>query len=293
MAVSAATVAAARDALGTCRLCPRDCSVDRTASSAGAFCRLDDRAWVYKELLSLGEEPAISPTWLIDIGGCSLRCLFCSEWQHVVRPLDHGAEVLDPAWFARAHARRVGQGAKTISFAGGDPTPSLPAIVAALHGVAEPLPVVWNCNAAVGEIALHLLADVVSVWSLDAKFGNAACAERLAGVRGFDLQAELRRTFGQAGKTAPAGGLPTLIVRHLLMPGHFACCTQPMLHLIADALPAAHAVVNLMTMFVPPDDARLVRHRPELQRWNRPDAVDTAVRYAQMLLGDRLIVDGR
>ncbi len=296
MAVGAAAVQAAQQALRSCRLCPRDCGVDRTVSNAGAFCRLDARAWVYKELLSLGEEPAITPTWLIDLGGCSLRCLFCSEWQHVVRPHDYGAEVLDPDWFFHVHARRVEQGARSISFVGGDPTPSLPAIFAALHAVPDALPVVWNCNAMVGDRALGLLRDVVAVWSLDAKFGNPRCAEQLAGVRGFDADRELRRTIAVALAAPTHAGLPSLIVRHLLMPAHLACCTEPVLRtlaqLLADVAPD-HAQVNVMTTFVPTGPRAAQTRLPELGRWNAPEAIEQAVQLARGLLGARLLVDGR
>ncbi len=281
----------AQTALRDCRLCPRDCRVDRNQGRSGAFCRLDGRAWVYKELLSLGEEPAISPTMLVDLGGCSLRCLFCSEWEHVVQPERHGAVELSGAWLAARIAKRKTQGARTLSFVGGDPTPSLPAVLAALQECRDPLPIVWNCNGLLSPQAAELLDGLVATWVIDHKFGNPACAARLAGVRGFDYAELVERSFQLAGQTPMQSGLPTLVVRHLLMPGHLECCTRPLLHELAARLPAG-SFLNLMTAYVPPAASRPIRRRPELAQWNDSTQVAVALALARALLDGRLLVDG-
>lgn len=288
--------AEAQLALRACRLCPRDCGVDRSAGSQGAFCRLDQRAWVYKELLSLGEEPAISPTMLVDLGGCSLRCLFCTEWQHVVQPMGHGAVVLEPDWLAAQMARRKAQGARTISFVGGDPTVSVAGVLVALAACRDPLPVVWNANAMASDQSLRLLHGVVATWVLDAKFGNPQCAASLAGVRGFDVDAELERALAAAEGTRPTPGLPRAILRHLLMPGHLPCCTEPVLRGLAARLQHAPSdiLVNLMTGYVPTGPAlQRPRRAAELAGWLSAAETAHAVSVAKRLLGPRLRVDGQ
>lgn len=287
----------ANAALRDCRLCPRLCRSDRTRGPAGSFCKLGAEAWVYKELLSVGEEPAIGPTWLIDLGGCSLRCLYCSEWAHVVHPQRGDVQRLEPAWFAARHARRVAQGAQTVSFVGGDPTPSAVAVLYALAAVPEPLPVVWNCNGLLAPQAAEILRDVVAVWSIDSKFGNQRCAQQVAGARGFDAVAETATAIGMALRQPQVGRLPKLIVRHLLMPGHLDCCTRPVLAELAELLagvPGDQAVVNLMTMYVPPSDRRgQLPNAPELGRWSSSDEVATAQSYGRQVVGAWLAVDGR
>lgn len=254
-------LARARASLRACRLCPRACGVDRTIGKSGAFCRLGADASVYRELLSVGEEPAISPTWLIDLGGCSLRCLFCSEWQHVTQPRAEPARPLTAAWFVAQLAKRKRQGARTISFAGGDPTVSLVALLEALAQVPDEawLPVVWNCNGWLSDEALELLAPVVSTWLVDVKFGNPQCAQQLAGVDGWLNEREVARTLA----FARARGLR---VRHLAMPGHLACCTQPVLREMRANYPEIE--LNVMTHYLPLGPARsgLLRRAPELAR---------------------------
>lgn len=287
--------ALAHEALAECRLCPRACGVDRRGSRRGAFCQLDERAWVYKELLSLGEEAALSPTWLVDVGGCSLRCLYCSEWPQVVQPQRGGAVPLEPSWFAARMARRKAQGARTLTLVGGEPTVNLPALLAALAACDAPLPVVWNSNGLVAAQARALLQGVVAVWSLDAKFGNPQCAQRISGLDADIAHPAWQQTAQLALAQAAHGDLPTLVVRHLLMPGHLECCTRPVLQRLAQI--AAHAppglmFVNLMSWFAAPSLPGL-RRVPELTQALLPAEVAEAQALARQLLGPRLWLDGR
>ena len=259
--ISAHTLAEAHASLRDCRICPRDCGVDRTTSIRGAFCRLDGRAWVYRELLSVGEEAAISPTWLVDLGGCSMRCLFCSEWDHVVRPDRSPAVELQRDGFIQRFYKRKQQGARTLSFVGGDPTVSLPAILnvlAAIHD-ADWLPIVWNCNGLLSDDARRWLESVVATWLIDVKFGNPDCAQRIPGVDGHMYQRELRKTLEFARNRG-------LMLRHLLMPGHLDCCTRPVLAWLQRDF--AEIPLNVMTHYLPagPARQRQLGHAMELSR---------------------------
>lgn len=260
--ISPRSLAEARDSLRACRLCPRVCGVDRTVGKSGAFCRLDARAMVYRDYVSVGEEAAISPTWLIDLGGCSLRCLYCSEWSHVVQPYAAPTQELTATWFPEQLLKRKRQGARTVSFVGGDPTVSVVAVLEAMAQVAdgEWLPVVWNCNGWLSEQARTLLAPVVSTWLVDVKFGNPQCAQRVAGVDGALNEREVARTLDFARSRG-------LMLRHLAMPGHLDCCTRPVIEWIARAYP--EIPLNVMRHYLPMGPARAGRliRAPELTRF--------------------------
>lgn len=283
--VLATRSAQAQLALRACKLCPRDCAVDRTVSARGAFCRLGSEAYVYKELFSLGEESAISPTWLIDVGGCSLRCLFCSEWDHVVAPQRAPAVGLSSIWFGGRLQELRSKGAVSLSFVGGDPTVNLPAILTVLAGVSriDWLPIVWNCNGWLNKQAADLLDGIVSCYIVDAKFGNSACSQRISGNPGTDerqlLNVVLRMALEQR-RLFPSQ-LPPLIVRHLLMPGHFACCTQPVLTWLAQDFP--QVPLNLMTAYVPTGPAASAKtpRTPELRNFSAQSDVQAAVAWAK------------
>ncbi len=278
-AAIAAAVERIAAATSQCRLCPKDCGVDRMASSEGARCGLGSEAWVYKELLSQGEEAAICPTWLLDLGGCSMRCRFCSEWAHVVRPHTPPAVRLDPTWFASALARKRAAGARTISFVGGDPTVSLLGVLRALATVEANalLPVVWNCNGQVGDDAFAELAPLVSCWVIDLKFANDNCAQRLAGPEERNYGRHVAATLDRVqALPASAEAWPRLLIRHLLMPGHLHCCTLPVIEAVARRWPSA--TFNLMTTYLPFGPAlKGVVDAPELSGLNRQADRDTAI----------------
>lgn len=285
-----------RQAYRACRICPRDCGADRTIGATGAFCGLDERAWVYKDLLSYGEEALIGPTWLLDLGGCSLRCLFCTEWQHITHPTSAPAGLLTPGWFTDRMATRREQGARTVSFVGGDPTVSLLGILRALAETSEKqrLPVVWNCNGWASELVHDTLDGVVACWTVDLKFGQQACADRLAGA-GPDYLTPVRATLDRIHRDLPEraveGALPGLIIRHLVMPGHLSCCTLPLIEQAARRWP--RAVFNLMTMYLPfgPALSELPK-ASELRGTNHDDDRARAISTARERL-DRLLIDGK
>ncbi len=287
--------ALAHQALISCRLCSRDCGVNRLQSRSGAFCRLDEKAWIYKELLSVGEEAVLNPTWLVDVGGCSLRCLYCSEWSQVVQPRGGPAVELEPQWFAGRMAKRQAQGARTLTLVGGEPTVNLPALLQALACCPAPLPVVWNSNGLVSPQARALLHGVVAVWSLDAKFGNPACAQRISGWPADVTHPDWLATARLALQTPPQAGLPPLVVRHLLMPGHLECCTKPVLrHLAGLAAEAGQLMfVNLMTWYAAPRQHPRLCQAPELHEDVREQQVREAVDVARRWLGPQLWVNGR
>ncbi len=216
---------------------------------------------VYRELLSVGEETVISPTWRIDLGGCSLRCLFCSEWAQVVQP--HAAPALrfSADWFLPHLYQRNKQGARTISFVGGDPTVSLVAVLEVLAQVPDDawLPVVWHCNGWLSDEARALLAPVVETWAVDVKFGNPQCAQRLAGVDGLKNDREVTRTLEFARSRG-------LLLRHLALPGHLACCTRPVVAKLRRDYP--EIPLNLRSHYLPLGPARTasLARVPELKR---------------------------
>src|SRR5271156_2081997 len=76
----------ARRLLAPCRLCALECNVDRTKGPAGA-CGLGSSVLRYLDFVHEGEEPEISPTHAILLAGCSYRCAYCSDWDHVEGPL--------------------------------------------------------------------------------------------------------------------------------------------------------------------------------------------------------------
>jgi uncharacterized Fe-S radical SAM superfamily protein PflX len=94
------------------------------------------------------------------------------------------------------------------------------------------------------------LAPAIDIYLPDLKFGPAvgpdSCGERIGGMPGY------WPVVTRAIDAVRGAGRP-VIVRHLLMPGHFACCTQPALTWLA-ARPDLQ--VSLLTQYQPMPGSR-------------------------------------
>lgn len=223
-----------------CDVCAERCGVDRYAGPAGT-CGLGEGARIYKEYIHFGEERRLLPSHTIYFTGCSFRCAFCSDWNQVVRPLDHGIEVPPKALAHRIAKRRL-EGAKNVNFVGGVPDVNLLYILRVLRHCPDDTHVVWNTNLWSTPEVITQLRGVVGTWLADLKFGPGPCGKKLARItRGdyFETVTELLLRLPRE----------RLLVRHLLMPGHLECCTKPALDWLSEHVP--DAAVNLMTGYEP------------------------------------------
>jgi putative pyruvate formate lyase activating enzyme len=237
-------IAWAAEAYRACDVCAERCGVDRMQGPAG-LCGLPAGGRIYKEYLHFGEERRLVPSHTVFLSGCNFRCAFCSDWDAVVDPLAHGAEV-DPRAVAHRIVQRRAEGARNVNFVGGLPDVNVRYLLRVLAHVPADTRVVWNTNLWTTETAIDHLLDVVATWLVDLKFGNALCARKLS--RAHDYWDIITRLFLHLVPAVRARER-SIIVRHLLMPGHLACCTEPVLRWLADN--AREVPVNLMTGYLP------------------------------------------
>lgn len=149
---------------------------------------------------------------------------------------------------AQRIVQRQAEGARSVCFIGGDPAPHIPLIVEtlALLGERRTVPAVFNSNFYLTDEALDLLDGWIDIYLPDLKFGPASgpqsCGEALGGMPDYWRVVThcIDRVTRQGSR---------VIVRHLLMPGHFDCCTAPALAWLAER-PALE--VSLLTQYLPP-----------------------------------------
>jgi len=256
---------ALHEELSRCRLCPWECGVNRLRGEHG-FCGLDTEGRIFADFVHLGEERRLVPSYLVCFTGCNFRCAFCVNLEWVSRPAQ-GPVVDVPALRSRitALARR---GVRTVSLLGGEPTCNLPVVARVFEGFQCPLPVVWNSNMYFSPRALPFVLAFADVFLADFKFGNDSCAERVSGAP--------RYTSTVRANLLAVAARRDLIVRHLLLPGHFECCTIPILDWLASNLPCAE--VNVLGSFLPRPDAAL---GSPLSRTVAASEFDRAVRHAR------------
>ena len=100
---------------------------------------------------------------------------------------------------------------------------------------------------------MEILADLIDLWLPDFKFWEDACAKRLMCLGG---KASYREVVKRNHIFAAEHG--SMIIRHLVMPHHLECCTQPILEFIADKM-RDRVLVNVMAQYYP---ANLVKLYP-------------------------------
>jgi putative pyruvate formate lyase activating enzyme len=236
----------ARELLAECRFCAHDCGVNRLAGETGP-CRAGAETRCFSAQTEVADELELIPTFAVALSGCDLRCDFCITGAPSWNPLaGAGFSAAELAAKARAALRH---GARTIMVLGGEPTIHLPAALDFVSHLPDTATLVWKTNAHGSAQARALLDGLFDVWLADFKFGNDACALRLAKTP--DYLRVVRENLLWANDHS------VLIVRHLLMPGHVECCWRPVAAWLAENLPGVK--VSLRAGFWPAWHAS--RHR--------------------------------
>jgi putative pyruvate formate lyase activating enzyme len=264
--------AAARAALADCRLCAHECGVNRLVGEAG-LCHANAEARIFMAQAEVSDELELIPTFAIALSGCDLRCDFCITGGPSWNP--RAGEPVPLEILAGQARAALADGARTIMILGGEPTIHLPAALEIVAALPDDAKLVWKTNAHGSAQARALLDGMFDVWLADFKFGNDACAQRLAKVP--DYVRVVRENLLWANEHSE------LIVRHLLMPGHVECCWQPVAEWLASSLPAVK--VNLRSGFWPAWQA--ARHAELRRTVSGPEsarAVDLAQRLGLNLI---------
>jgi putative pyruvate formate lyase activating enzyme len=263
---------------GSCRVCPRECSVDRLDDKRG-LCKIGRRAMVASHFPHFGEENCLRGwrgSGTIFFSGCNLRCVFCQNydvsWQ--VQGREVGAGEL-----AAMMLELQDIGCHNINWV--TPEHVVPQILEALPLAVDGglrLPIVYNTSAYDSPDSLRLMEGVVDIYMPDLKLSSSDLARRYLGKREYFEVASrnVREMHRQVGDLVLDGeGLARrgLIVRHLVMPGALAE-TEAVLRFVAEAL-GPGCYVNLMGQYRPA--GRSDRH-PEINR--RPYAEELASAFA-------------
>lgn len=247
--LAAGRAALARAGLARCLFCAHECGVNRLAGETGP-CQAGTTTNYFTAQIEVSDESVLAPVFAIALGGCDIRCRFCITRQGSWNV--SGGLPLEPATMAQAARSALRRGARTIMILGGEPTIHLHSALELVSRLPEEAVLVWKTNGRGAAASRALLADIFDYWVIDYKFGNDSCARRLSG---FDAcLPQVHKNLLWAAENS------RLIIRHLLMPGHVACCWEPSARWIAGHLPQAR--VNLRTGFWPVKD----RSNPELSR---------------------------
>ncbi len=261
----AARARQAWEQLRRCKLCPRECGVDRLSGELGA-CRTGTLARVQAGGPKYNEETILvgkGGTGTIMFVGCTMDCVYCQQheishpaedrelvvsslgdaanadsWRYATLEAGGGVWKNTPQWavplehIARLMLGLQSAGCENINLA--SPTHVVPQILAALCMAAEgglELPLVYNSGGYDSLSTLYLLDGVIDIYMPDTKYADDKVGERLSGVRGYSVHnqaaiKEMHRQVGDLVVSSKGLALRGLLVRHLVLPEGLAGTSQ-------------------------------------------------------------------
>ncbi|MEM3555476.1 MAG: radical SAM protein [Candidatus Micrarchaeia archaeon] len=255
--------------LEKCEFCERACKVNRKKGGLG-WCRVASDSRVSSAFEHIGEEPELVPSGTIFFSGCNMSCQYCQNWE--ISQYPQSGSVWSPKKIAEWVEYHRKFGVRNLNLVGGEPTPNLHNILAALNECEVNIPVIWNSNMIMSEKAMELLNGVVDVYLADFKYGNDECARKLSLFpKGY--WKTLTRNSLLAVEHAE------ILYRHLVLPNHVECCSKPVLNWIAKNL-GDRVRVNIMSQYRPEYRAMQI---PEISRRITREEYNEAVSYAKSI----------
>jgi len=245
----------ARSILEECRLCGRECGVNRLETIKGAVCRTGDHALVSSYNAHFGEEdPLVGQhgSGTIFFTNCNLKCQFCQNYE--ISQLGEGREVAAEE-LAAMMLHLQGRGCHNINFV--SPTHVIPQILEALSIAVDRglrVPLVHNTGGYDSLEALRLLDGIVDIYMPDMKYAAAEAGLKYSKVKEYPKvnQAAIREMHRQVGDLAVDGrGVAQrgLLVRHLVLP-HGLAGTGEIVKFLAEEI-SPETYLNVMAQYRP------------------------------------------
>ena len=241
--------------LEDCDLCARYCHMNRRQTIKGAVCRTGERAIVNSFGPHHGEEDPLrgwNGSGTIFFSWCSLRCVFCQNWE--ISQKGMGREV-EPAQLAEMMLQLQSQGCHNINFV--TPSHVVAQIIAAVDIAAQQglkVPLVYNTGGYDSPEALALLDGIIDIYMPDMKYGDSRLARQYSKVRdyvevNFAAVKEMHRQVGDLLLDTNGIAQRGLLVRHLVLPANIAG-TDKVLAFLAQEI-STNTYLNLMDQYHP------------------------------------------
>jgi putative pyruvate formate lyase activating enzyme len=235
-----------------CRLCPRECGVDR--HSAAGYCGGGAAARVNLHRLHFWEEPVLSGTGgsgTIFFSHCTMRCVYCQNYRisHEGRGAERSTEELAAMMIDLQEAGAHNVNLVTASHF----TPQAAEAIRLARAKGLRVPVVWNSNAYEKPETLRMLEGLVDIYLPDFRYFDSATAERYSEAPGYPERAKkaIMEMHRQAGDLAVRDNTAAkgLIIRLLVIPGLHES-VRDILSWIRDAL-GNETWISLMGQYYP------------------------------------------
>jgi len=240
--------------LRECRLCPRECRVNRLEDEIG-YCKAGAELMVSSVFPHFGEEPPLvgnHGSGTIFLTHCNLRCIFCQNYD--ISHLGRGQHMSTDE-MAGSMLRLQDLGCHNINFV--TPSHYTPQIVASLPRAIQMdlrLPIVYNCSGYESVEVIRLLDGVVDIYMPDAKYMDEKHSRAFSNAPDYpevlkEVLKEMHRQVGDLKVNSRGIAERGLLIRHLVMP-HGAASSESVLKFIAEEI-SVHSYVNIMEQYRP------------------------------------------
>lgn len=230
--------------LKRCCLCGYKCKGKRAIMGE---CPMGRPSFYHQHFIHVGEEEEIGRTLVIELTGCNMRCKFCQKGE-LINPEDVRVKPFTPALWDDLKMEYHQEEFNNISFLGGNPDQSLLSVLDFLEQApdwASHLPIVWHTNGYSSPALYMLLWGLVDIWVFDFKYFNNNCAIHLSQTPNYK---ETAMSALEAICTTDA--FSPVIVRHLILPGHWDCCQRPLIKYLSRHL-KDRVIFHPMGQYVP------------------------------------------
>lgn len=240
-----------------CKICPRECGVDRSKGQFGR-CRSGDKIKAARAALHMWEEPCISGaegSGAVFFSGCSLGCIFCqnkeiSEGKAGIEiPVERLAEIF---------LELEEQGANNINLVtAGHFLPHIVRGIELSRNQGLHLPIVYNSSGYEKVDMIKMLEGYVDIYLPDFKYMSsetAAAYSQASDYPGYAKLAVEEMVRQQPVLKFDERGMMKcgVIVRHMLMPGHVKEACQVVDYLYHTYKEQIY--ISLMSQYTPMND---------------------------------------
>ncbi len=241
--------------LKECRVCPRNCGVNRLDNEK-AFCRTGRYAEVSSYFLHFGEEECIrgrSGSGTIFFAFCNLRCVFCQNYD--ISWVGEGAVSLQPQELAKIMIYLQNKGAHNINLV--TPEHVVPQVIESIIPAIDmglKIPIVYNTSAYDSLDSIKLLKDIIDIYMPDFKFWDNNLSRRFLFTEDYSDIArnsikEMHAQVGDLKFNENGIAVRGILLRHLVMPNCIED-SKKILEFTAKNI-SVHTFINIMDQYHP------------------------------------------
>jgi len=246
---------AAYQFLESCRVCPRECGVNRLKNDKIGFCRSGLDPIISSVSAHHGEEPPLSGTngsGTIFFTNCNLKCVYCQNYP--ISQMGNGAErttgelACQMLWLQE-------QGCHNLNLV--TPTHFVPQILKSLSIAKErgfDLPIVYNTSGYDSVETLRLLDGIIDIYLPDMRYSDDAAAMKYSIAQNYPEvnRAAVKEMYRQVGNLVLDGnGIARkgLIIRHLVLPNGLSG-TEAVMKFLSEEI-SKNVSISLMAQYFP------------------------------------------